>query len=433
MPWAERSIVKLRKEFVMKALSKDGSMTALCREYGISRKTGYKWIERFQKGGLEELVDASRRPAANPLRTSAEVTLEILALRKAHQTWGPRKLHRLLERKLRTGTEVPSVRTIARVLRRARLVRKRRRRPIDNGWSLQRARQLVVVEQANDLWTVDFKGWWPALDGARCEPLTVRDAHSRYILALQILPSTHGTEVRLAFEELFERYGLPRTIQSDNGPPFASAKSLCGLTRLSVWWLALGIMVVRSRPGCPQDNGGHERMHADMKVELQADAAPSVAAQQLACDEWRVEFNHVRPHEALDLKTPAEVYRPSPRRPDDIAVGGYFPDHCEVMPLDRRGGFTYRGQRVFVAKPLRELEVGVETPKVDDEVIRVWFHRLLLGVFAVGTGRIEVSVEPFRKPDLLPPASVIAPAPAAGDTFAGNAAGAGDAAFPSEI
>src|SRR5262249_24929730 len=159
-------------------------------------------------------------------------------------------------------------------------------------------------------------------------------------LALRILPSSDGVAVRLVFEELFERHGLPKAIQSDNGPPFAATMSLCGLTPLSVWWLTLGIEVVRSRPGCPQDNGAHERMHGDIPVELQADAASSRAAQQAACDTWSVEVNHVRPHDALDLKTPAEVYLPSSRRPHHLLVGGYFPEDCDVVALDRRGGFV---------------------------------------------------------------------------------------------
>jgi transposase len=159
MPWAERSVVKLRREFVLKWLAKEMSMTELCREYGISRKTGYKWLERFRVSGLDGLVDESRRPANNPLRTTAETTLAILQLRKQHSSWGPKKLRRLLERKLGAEVEIPSLRTIARVLDRSQLVRRRRRRPIDNGWTLQRARRCVVVERPNDLWTVDFKGW----------------------------------------------------------------------------------------------------------------------------------------------------------------------------------------------------------------------------------------------------------------------------------
>jgi transposase InsO family protein len=174
---------------------------------------------------------------------------------------------------------------------------------------LQTPRKTVTVEAPNDAWTVDFKGWWKARDGRRCEPLTVRDAFSRYVLALRILPRSDTDGVRAVFEELFERHGLPKVIQSDNGVPFAAGRSLAGLTKLSAWWVSLGIDIVRSRLGKPQDNRAHERMHADIAIELEAQAAHSLRAQQKACDEWRVEFNHVRPHEALDMQTPADVYR----------------------------------------------------------------------------------------------------------------------------
>jgi transposase InsO family protein len=171
----------------------------------------------------------------------------------------------------------------------------------------------VSVQQPNDLWTADFKGWWRSRDGARCEPLTVRDAHSRDVLTARLLKRTRTKEVREVFEELFQRHGLPMAIQTDNGPPFASPIGLCGLTQLSAWWLSLGIEVIRSRPGCPQDDGGHERMHVDMSIDLQTNAAPTVAEQQAAVDAWVHQFNHVRPHQALGLRTPAEVYRPSER------------------------------------------------------------------------------------------------------------------------
>ena len=197
---------------------------------------------------------------------------------------------------------------------------------------LQAARKHVVVEAPNDVWTVDFKGWWTTRDGRRCEPLTVRDAFSRFILALRILPRSDTDGVRAVFEELFERHGLPKVIQSDNGAPFAAGRSLAGLTKLSAWWISLGIDVVRSRPGCPQDNGAHERMHADISVELQTQAAQSIRAQQRACDDWRVEFNHMRPHEALGLETPADVYRSSPRRLMRARIGG-FPDDVEIVKL----------------------------------------------------------------------------------------------------
>ena len=395
MPWAERSIVKLRKEFVLKALAQDVPFRELCREFGISRKTGYKWLERFHERGLEGLVDQSTRPQSSPGRTTSEIAVEIIRLRQAHGTWGPKKIRKLLSKRLPLESELPSLRTISRVLSRVHLLRKkRRRRPADQGWMLQATRKHVVVEVPNDVWTVDFKGWWTTGDGRRCEPLTVRDAFSRYILALRILPRSDTERVRAVFEELFERHGLPKVIQSDNGAPFAAGRSLAGLTKLSAWWISLGIDIVRSRPGCPQDNGAHERMHADISVELQTQAAQSIRAQQRACDDWRVEFNHVRPHEALAMQTPSEVYRPSQRRLMRALVGG-FPDDAEIVRLGAHGKFWLDGRHhVFVSSSLAGLQIGLE--RMDGGLIHVWYHHLLIGHLRVGpmVGR-NVTVQPL--------------------------------------
>jgi putative transposase len=215
---------------------------------------------------------------------------------------------------------LPSERTIRRVLERAALIRRRRRYRKSSNGIPPRARR-YVVEQPNDLWTADFKGWWPTKDGQRCDPLTIRDEHSRMVLALRLLDRTNTVEVQHVF----------RSCSSATGCRTPSRRTTV-LTQLSAWWVSLGIELVRSRPGCPQDNGAHERMHGDIRVEIQAHAADTREAQQAACDEWRVEFNHVRPHEALDYRTPTEVYRPSPRRPTHVIAGG-FPDGCDVRRL----------------------------------------------------------------------------------------------------
>jgi transposase InsO family protein len=386
--------VDLRKEFILKALAQDVPFSEVCAQFSISRKTGYKWLERFHERGFDGLHDMSRRPKRSD-RTSSETALEIIRLRQKHPTWGPKKLQKLLSKRLPLETELPSVRTIGRVLERVQLVKKRRRRrPTDQGWMLQAAHKRVVVEAPNDAWTVDFKGWWTTRDGRRCDPLTVRDAFSRYILALRILPRSDTDGVRAVFEELFERHGLPKVIQSDNGAPFAAGRSLAGLTKLSAWWVSLGIDIVRSRPGCPQDNGAHERMHADIRVELQSQAAHSIRAQQKACDDWRVEFNHVRPHEALAMQTPAEIYRPSERRLLRARVGG-FPESCTVVTLNRHGSVWLGTQSVFVSTALRNMQVGLETDT--DGKIHVWFYHLRIGWFRQGGVGRNVTVQPYPR------------------------------------
>ncbi|MFO1458299.1 MAG: integrase core domain-containing protein [Verrucomicrobiota bacterium] len=223
-----------------------------------------------------------------------------------HPHWGPRKIRELYQR-LHRGAEVPSESSFKRVLEKAGLTEPRRTRVARAGGRLA---QGLRAEAPNEVWSVDFKGWWRDRSGARVEPLSVRDEHSRMILELRAVPDARTETVRARFEELFRRHGLPGAIRSDNGPPFASAQGLLGLSRLSVWWLALGIQLERSRPGCPQDNGAHERMHLDVRRELQAGR---IGDSEAAFEQWRQEFNTERPHEALGMKTPAEVYRPSPR------------------------------------------------------------------------------------------------------------------------
>jgi len=289
-------------EFVER-FEKGETVAALCREYGVSRQTGHKWIRRFKEQGYDGLEEQSRRPRSAPLATAEELVIATLQAREEHPRWGPYKLHTLLRR--RFGQQTPSKRTIARILLRANKVRERRKRtPI----SVVERAPAVTAHAPNDVWTVDFKGWWRTLNGDKCEPLTVRDAYSRFLLDI-VACSTKSSAVRPIFERLFRRYGIPKAIQCDNGVPFISVRSRAGLSQLSAWWVSLGIRVVRSRPGCPQDNGGHERMHADVRADVQSRPAANRAEQQRLLDRWRQEFNRVRPHQALGGRTPAEVYK----------------------------------------------------------------------------------------------------------------------------
>jgi len=289
-------------EFALKALRTD-NFRALCAEYGISAKTGYKWRERLLQHGVQGLSELSRRPQRHTDQLAEDVIYRIVRLKLAHRHWGPRKLRALY---LRQHGVAASESSFKRVLARTGLTELRRRRlPASTAgrlWSQRRG------QSPNEVWTVDFKGWWHDPQGQRCEPLTVRDEYSRYVLAIERLPRARTANVRQCFEGLFERYGLPGAIRSDNGSPFAQAQGLLGLSRLSAWWVALGIDLERGRPGHPQDNGGHERMHRDMDRELTVGHA-----DQAALDLWRQEFNHERPHEALGLKCPREFIR-EPRR-----------------------------------------------------------------------------------------------------------------------
>lgn len=357
-------------EFVERA-EKGEKIAALCREYGVSRQTGHKWVRRFKERGYEGLEPESRRPKSAPLATAEELVLATLQAREEHPRWGPYKLHVLLRR--RFGEQTPSKRTIARILQRANKVRERRKRaPI----SVVERAPAVLAQAPNDVWTVDFKGWWRTLNGDRCEPLTVRDAHSRYLLAV-VVCSTKKRDVRPIFEKLFRRHGVPKAIQCDNGVPFVSVLARAGLSSLSAWWVSLGIRLVRSRPGCPQDNGGHERMHSDVRADVQAKPATDRQEQQHLIDRWREEFNHVRPHQALDGKTPAEVYKVRGRR--RAAVVSYaYPKQFYVGRVNNSGVLYFRGDALRVGQPFCGLSVGIEV--IDALRVRIWLHDVDLGV-----------------------------------------------------
>jgi transposase InsO family protein len=356
-------------EFVER-VEKGEPIAVLCREYGVSRQTGHKWLKRFREGGAEALEEQSRRPKSTPLATAEELVVATLEAREEHPRWGPYKLHVLLRR--RFGEQTPSKRTIARILLRANKVRERRKRaPI----SVVERAPAVLAQAPNDVWTVDFKGWWRTLNGDRCEPLTVRDAYSRYLLAV-VVCSTKKRDVRDIFEKLFRRHGVPKAIQCDNGVPFVSVRARAGLSSLSAWWVSLGIRLMRSRPGCPQDNGGHERMHSDVRADVQSKPAVDRHEQQRIIDRWRQEFNHVRPHQALDGKTPAEVYKIGERR--RAVVKSYaYPKHFYTGSVHAGGMMYFRGDPCRVGQSFAGLELGIEV--IDALRVRLWLHDVDLG------------------------------------------------------
>jgi transposase InsO family protein len=376
MPWKEHRTVDLREELVLRAKAPERNVAELCREYGVSRKTAYKWLRRFDEEGVEGLKNMSKRPQT-VVSTSGEMVLRIVELRHDHPTWGPKKLRIVLLRRSGSHSEVPTVRTIARILERAGepLVRRRRRSIFEPETS--EVVQLPRADEPNDLWTVDFKGWWHTRDGARAEPLTVRDAVSRFLLLVKLMRSTREKLVRKEFQRLFEKYGLPTSIRVDNGPPFASRRSRAGLSKLSAWWVSLGVQVVRGRPAHPEDNGGHERMHADMARELQDSPAATAEAQQRACDGWVETFNQVRPHEALGGKTPADVFRPSSRRYRGPRRTCY-PTTFDVRHVDMNGHIRLNGRNYFVSGAVAGHDVGLEL--LADGNHRAWFYEVDLGV-----------------------------------------------------
>jgi transposase InsO family protein len=370
-----------RMEFGLKALQTD-NFRALCQEYGISPKTGYKWRERMLRYGLAGMAEQSRRPRSHADELAEGVICEMVRLKQAHRHWGPRKIRELYLRKHGTAASESSFK---RVLERAGLTQPRRRRvraaQAGRLWSGQRA------QAPNEVWTVDFKGWWYDVDGRRCEPLTVRDEHSRYVLELRRMADARTATVRDCFERLFERHGLPGAIRSDNGSPFAHVRGLLGLSRLSAWWVALGIDLERGRPGHPQDNGGHERLHRDIRTELEPGTA-----QQEALDLWRQEFNHERPHEALGMRCPGEVYQKSQRlyegSPEDLEYPG-----LHARRVGPQGRIMWGGMPLFITTSLAGWSVGLKP--MENGRLEVWFGRLLLGW-------IDPATESFLRADIRP-------------------------------
>jgi len=366
MPWKELEPMNQRTEFALRAMKTD-NFRELCQEYGISAKTGYKWRERFLQYGVSGMGEWSRRPRSSPKGLVESVVCEIVRLKQQHRHWGPRKLRKVYER---MHEEVPSESSFKRVLERAGLVEGRPRRTRQQAGRLFSGRK---ASAPNEVWTVDFKGWWYVGGSRRCEPLTVRDEYTRYVLELRAVADARTETVRVCFERLFEEHGLPGALRSDNGAPFASDQGVLGLSRLSAWWVVLGIDLERSRPGCPQDNGAHERLHLDVERELRG---RDTVALQAGFDEWRRTFNQERPHEALGMRCPAEFYKNSDRKyegtPEDLEYEG-----MASRRVGKWGSLSLGGQWVFISSALAGWSVGLEP--CGEGKYHVWFGRLLLG------------------------------------------------------
>ncbi len=373
MPWKEADSVNRRTEFVLRVFENKLTFAELCHEYGISRKTGYKWKQRFMEQGLEGLTDQSRRPHESPNGLDEETICRIVRLKLAHPSWGPRKIRTIFGRAY-PEAELASESTFKRVLDRAGLVEHRKRRKQRESGRIENP---IEVERPNQMWTVDFKGWWLTEDRNRFEPLTVCDAHSRYILCARALDNSRSITVRREFERLFTQYGLPEVIRSDNGTPFAASNAPLGLSRLSAWWLALGINLDRIMPGRPDQNGRHERMHRDIASEIQCDSAEDLRTQQAVLDTWRETFNHERPHEAIEMKVPNDLYQRSQRRYEPVETVLEYPSGYLRRRVGAGGGIRLQSIPVNVSTALAGWDVGLK-PDADHRY-GLWFCRLRLG------------------------------------------------------
>jgi putative transposase len=381
MGWKETCVMEERFKFVQEYQGDEWSFAELCRRYGVSRQTGYKWLSRYECDGVEGLRDQSRAPRHHPNEVVPEVAEAVLEMRRQHPHWGPQKLRVRLQRE---ASEVvwPAASTIGEMLKRAGLSvgRKHRRKATPSQSPLGHA------TAANQVWSADFKGWFRCADGSRCDPLTVSDGYSRFLLRCQGLAGMDERQVQGVMEATFREYGLPAAIRTDNGEPFASV-GLAGLSRLSVWWLKLGIQPERIRPGKPQQNGRHERMHRSLKQATAQPPAASLRAQQKAFDRFRQEYNWQRPHQALAMKTPAELYVPSSRGYPSRLLEPNYSGECDVRHVGPCGTMTWCRQKIFVGKVLAGEAIGLEP--IDDGQWKLWFFQHPLGIFDERQSRVR--------------------------------------------
>ena len=374
MPWKEVKPMQQKVLFIADYLRELASLSELCRQYGISRKTGYKWIERFEEQGLDGLNEQSRKPAHCPTQTPYAIQQAIIELRQQFQiTPGAKKLQVLLTRRY-PNEVIPSTSTIYNILNRAGLVKSRRRRRRVSPYP----QPFAPVTQPNELWSVDYKGQFKLRTGIWCYPLTVMDHHSRYLCGCQALKGPKLNDTKAAFTQLFKEYGLPERIRSDNGTPFAST-ACGGLSRLSIWWIKLGIRPERIKPGKPQQNGQHERMHRTLKKAATRPPSPSMKSQQQRFDAFCKEYNELRPHEALNQQTPASQYTRAAREYPKRLPKIQYPDYFEVRRVGSNGIANWRNKLLYTSHLLYQEYIGLE--EIDDGIWQVYFGPVTLGKF----------------------------------------------------
>jgi putative transposase len=365
MPWAEQSVMNNRLSFIAGCLRQEEAMSQLCLRHGISRKTGYKWLGRYQGMGVAGLEDLSSAPLTPAQAMDPAIVASVVELRKKYPTWGPRKLLADLRANEPERTW-PAASTMGDLLRRENLSKPRRR----EAGEPRLAAGLIEASAPNESWSADFKGWFRTADGVRCEPFTVADGYSRYLLACEAVAQVTAERVRPILTRLFQEHGLPRALRTDNGSPFARRDGLGGLSQLSVWLLKLDIWPDRIEPGRPDQNGRHERMHRVLREDAANPPAATLDAQQQRMDAWREVYNTRRPHEALGQRCPARLYTASARAyPAVIKEWDYPADH-QIRRVIGDGYIRWRDGTVYLSKALRGETVGVAQRDDGDWAVR---------------------------------------------------------------
>jgi transposase InsO family protein len=387
MPWKESSVMEERLRFVARLLDGDG-MSEVCREFGVSRKTGYKLFNRYKEQGLEALCDRSRRPVRYANQLPDQIERMIVACKKDKPHWGARKIRELLVRRLAGDVRIPARSTVHAVLDRHGLVARSRQRRRSKAQGTPLSRGLAP----NDLWCADYKGEFKLGNGQYCYPLTVTDHASRYLLMCEAHESTKEANAFNGFARLFADRGLPAAIRSDNGLPFASPNGLYNLSKLSVWWLRLGIAIERIRPGQPQQNGRHERMHLTLKKEATRPPGMNSLQQQVRFDAFVEEFNTERPHEGLAMKRPADVYTASTRPYDGLPEIEY-PFHDKDTLVTACGRICMHRKKINVSTVLAGQRLGIK--EVDDGIWLVSFMHYDLGYIDLEQRTLQTIDNPF--------------------------------------
>lgn len=371
MPWKETNSMNEKIKFIAAHLERDVSFSELCERFRISRKTGYKWVARYESDGVEALEEKSRRPFGHPGAISREIVDRILAVRKKHPRWGPKKLVVVLRRQ-DSRLSLPATSTVGEILKREGLIKPKRRRQR----SAPMSEKLRKYQHPNAIWCADFKGHFP-VDGKRCHPLTITDGYSRYLLVCEALKKPCFEPTKEAFERAFREYGLPDVIRTDNGSPFSSLAP-GGLSKLAVWWIKLGIHPERIEPGKPQQNGRHERMHSTLKAETARPPRNKLQAQRIAFTKFKREYNFERPHEALEQEVPASRYRPSLKPfPKKVPEIEYAPG-LRVERAYPNGVISIGRSQWYISGCLANEYIGLE--RISDSAWKVFFGPVPLGV-----------------------------------------------------
>ena len=374
MPWRETDKMEQKEQFIQEMLKQEKPFKHLCAEFGISEKTGHKWKNRFYEQGKVGLYEQSRARLTQNM-IDGDTAAELIKIKNAHLAWGPKKIREIYA-KAYPQKDVPSLSSVKRILDKAGLVKPRKIRPPASS-DCPRLQQQIQAEKPNDVWSIDFKGWWKS-DGEICEPFTVRDRYSRKILCAKLMQSKTSVAVRAVMTELFKTYGIPKVIHSDNGAPFAAPNGVLNLTSLSVWWITLGILPDRSLKGHPEQNGSLERMHRDIADEIEGKVPGGISANQAVLDAWVKEYNSVRPNEAIGMKTPDELYTKSERK----YTGDYdeleYPMGFLVRKVLKTGQIVLHGLHITIGVSLRGWQVGLK-PLDDGHSFHVFIADFLLG------------------------------------------------------